>query len=97
METQQAHIVDVTESSLKLRMGDNWLNRNPRDATSLPLVEIHLAFSDVTDEAATNRPHATSNLVEVTIVPVSRSWTVEEFESAAKRLVRLLRSHFMAC
>ena len=98
VEEHQARLMDITENSLTIRMGDSWLQRTWGKSGTIPTMEIHLEFGDITNKAKTDRvPHATSNLINVELRATSRSWTNEMFEDASRRMLWLLRSHFIAC
>lgn len=101
IEDQQARILNVTESSLRVRTGHEWYERllsgRRRRKPMEVVLEIH-PLMDQDDPARASSPFPDRYcVIEARIVAGSRSWSQAEFAEESRRLLWRLRSCFMAC
>lgn len=102
IEAQRARILDVCEEHLLLRIGNDWLERLLLGSKGKKLIEVRLKLEqpgpgEPFPPGRDKLPRTRYCLVDVQIRPVSQSWTREQFQDEARRLLWILRSHFMAC
>ncbi|SFI17035.1 hypothetical protein [Planctomicrobium piriforme] len=99
IEDHQARILDVDESSLKVRIGFPWhrrwlhgLHRKPID------VSLQIRRGEMLPESASQKLSPDRYcMIDVVIQPVALGWQTADFHQEARRLVWSLRSYFMAC
>jgi len=101
IEDQKARILDVSETSLRVRTGREWYESYlPRKGSQKPL-EIALSIRplEAMDQFSRHASHPEDRycVIEARILAGSRSWSREEFTLESKRMLWALRSYFMAC
>lgn len=101
VQDHHARILDVTESSLRVRIGGTWLERFLYTGLSHKPIEVELTISrepvnTLTDEEKMRLPGIACSLIDVVITPSSRGWQRSEFEQFSRKLLWVLRQHFVS-
>ena len=102
IEDYQARILDVSETSLRLRTGGEWyetiLSRGQRKkGMEISLQIRRLDESQRQSATYSGRPASRYCVIEASLFPATGRWSQAEFTEASRRMLWALRSHFMAC
>lgn len=101
IEDQQATILDVTESSLRIRTGHPWYARLLSGSRLKKPLEVALRIQPLPHQNDLSRfsPQNADRycVIEARIAGRRISWSQPEFAEESRRLLWRLRSYFMAC
>ncbi|WP_437187666.1 hypothetical protein SH668x_001072 [Planctomicrobium sp. SH668] len=97
----RAQILDVSETTLRVRLGQKWFEPPLQGNFRKKPMEVRIAikpYSQTEDPHAIRKNSCTDNYwsVTVSIRPLSSRWNSNEFTAEAKRIMMSLRSYFMA-
>lgn len=102
IEDHQARILDVSETSLRLRTGGQWYETILPGGQRKKGIEISLQIQRLNEdqrqsEAYSGRPASRYCVIEASLIPATGRWSQAEFTEESRRMLWALRSYFMAC
>ncbi len=101
VEDHTAKILEVTEDTLKVRLGHTWLERLFYQCSNDRPVDVTLRIkgndlAELSEEEKLRLPGIDCSRIDVTIVPRSRTWKESDFRQFSRKILWSLRHHFVS-